>query len=216
MAEPARELPIIMTGESIPAIFEGRKGQTRRLRGLRKINEEPDAWTVEVDDGGAYFTHHHGPTIAIRCPYGQSGDRLWVRETHAIVPASAYRCSREPDGSPVAHRVDPSGTWWALYREGWTRVSPSRWRPSIFMPKWVCRLRLPVTSVRVERLQDITEADIIAEGFATTLREHDACVGLCEGFAAGWDSINAKRAPWSSNPWVWVISFERVEEGDGG
>lgn len=116
-----------------------------------------------------------------------------------------------------------------VYRAGGAETHPNRpelgkslWRPSIYMPRWASRITLEVTGVRVERLQDISPKDILAEGVVE--RSHqDPLLGKCpisafDGklypdlrslWAAGWDAINGKRAPWLSNPWVWVVSFAR-------
>jgi hypothetical protein len=119
------------------------------------------------------------------CPYGAAGDTLWVRETWAAGPPS----------KPVFYRASESAGI----------VEGTRWRPSIFMRRTDSRIALDVLEVRVERLQDITDAAIAAEGFAPTL-----AAGEAEAFGAGWDAINRKRAPWASNPWVWVVTFRRV------
>lgn len=212
-----REGPILFTGEMVREILGGSKTQTRRLRGLNKANVRPDLWRVIGQTGGVVRLHCDDVgEVRVRSPYGVAGDLLYVRETHAIVPASAYRCSREPDGSQVAHRVSPDGAWWSLYREAWTRASPGRWRPSIHMPKWAARLWLRVTVVRVERLNAISAADACAEGVLDPGHEWDGnAVYPIARFARLWDGINAKRAPWDSNPWVWVIGFERTEAPRG-
>lgn len=95
------------------------------------------------------------------------------------------------------------------------------WMPSIHMPRWASRITLEVTGVRVERLQDITEDDARAEGIEQTARlvtDRDGTYWVCDsdsdlvgGFGCLWDSLNAKRAPWESNPWVWVIEFRLRE-----
>lgn len=131
----------------------------------------------------------------IRCPYGAPGDTLWVRETW---------CSYMP-GS-VRYRADGHND------AGWT------WRPSIFMPRWASRLTLRVYGVRVERVQQITQADARAEGVVDTsgawgdLTDTDRA-GPRGAFEALWNSINAERGfGWDVNPWVWVVSFE-LEKG---
>lgn len=218
------EHPILFSGALVRAILRGRKTQTRRAVRLADGAGQPGAiahlhgreWAATwghvpqspTDHGGVPWVHRE----LIRCPYGEPGDLLWVRETWARVPAAAFRCSREDDGSMVPHRVSPDGRWWALYRAGWTRVKPADcWRPSIHMPRWASRLTLRVTEVRVERLQDISEDDAEAEGVDPYEYPSGPLAPSHRGaFFELWDKLNAQRAPWRSNPWVWVVSFERV------
>jgi len=88
-----------------------------------------------------------------------------------------------------------------------------RKRPSIFMPRWACRLLLEVVSVRVERVQEISVEDCIAEGLSSTLREHDACCDLKDKFRALWDKINGKRGyGWDVNPYIWRVEFKMVPD----
>lgn len=135
-----------------------------------------------------------GPAMIHAGPYGGPGDRLWVRETFA----------------------ETSGR--VIYRES-VPMGPGVWRPSIFMPRALSRITLEVVSVRVERLQDITDDDILAEGVTVAgvaalvgkqrSREPIAC-NLRGLWSLGWDAINGKRAPWASNPWVWRVEFRRL------
>lgn len=215
------ERPILFSGEMVRAILDGRKTQTRRVVTHRRY------WCMEErDDGSPWpffdpYVYAEPEAIEVPCPYGEPGDLLYVRETHAIVPASAYRCSREDDGSPVPHRVSPEGVpWvncWAIYREGWTRSQPSHWRPSIHMPRWASRITLRVTGVRVERVQDISTDDAFWEGVEDCHEDgHDDCFYGTAGprcsFRRLWDHINGpRRYGWDANPWVWVVEFERVE-----
>lgn len=124
-------------------------------------------------------------------PYGVPGDRLWVRETWALWDVG----ETEPR---TIFRVDEDKS-----------RTPRRWKPAIHMPRALSRIDLEVTAVRVERLQDIAEEDARAEGmdphYPPTVTEPHATL-----FQITWDSINGKRAPWSSNPWVWCVSFKRV------
>lgn len=187
------EKPILFSTEMIREIIAGRKTQTRRIIKKPKL------------DG-------HKAMTPWRCPYGPvgtEGGRLWVREAHAIVPATAYAGSTDDGVNQLPHRVSPDGTSWAVYRQGWTRCTPQRWRPSIHMPRWACRLILNVKSIRAERLQDITPNQIINEGFPRTdPRQSD--VTLRSRFANAWDKLNGKRpgGSWADNPWVWVVNFE--------
>ena len=189
------EKPILFSAAMIEQILAGNKTQTRRLIKSKGL------------DG-------HGCMQPWVCPYGKVGDsnksRLWVREAHAIVPRTAYVCSIDDGVNQLPHRVSPDGLSWAVYRQGWTRCTPGKWRPSIHMPRWACRLVLDVKEIRAERLQDITVEDIIAEGFSTRLREHDAVCDLRDQFAAAWDKIHGTGA-YKKNPWVWVVSFEVVK-----
>jgi hypothetical protein len=206
MAEPARELtevrerPVLFSGEMVRAILDGRKTQTRRLVTAKSWDPTDMVLRRVVHHGDprlgmqAYFGDEHW---GIGCPFGVPGNRLWVRETWAaMVDSSTLRAKRKP--LPTDSRrfradgeMDPGFTW----------------RPSIHMPRWASRLTLEITSVRVERLQEISEHDATAEGFNRLTRD-------CKvpKFRALWDSLYAKQAPWSDNPWVWVIAFQRIPQ----
>lgn len=193
----------------------------------RRVLKLPD-WASEVseigDDGHTIWcvSRESGCIVPI-VPQFLPHDRLWVREAHALVPYTAYAHS---DGVEVtAH----GGTYEAaIYRQGFDRSQGSiRWRPSIHMPRWASRITLIVTDVRVQRLQDISEADAVAEGvemesadppfyYVPGIWPHSiTAVGIEEpggrhaarSFAKFWDSLNAKRAPWDSNPWVVALTF---------
>lgn len=197
-----RENPILFNGEMVRAILDGRKTQTRRAVGRVSADCE-----LFVSAGGEHwqqcFRDDHGRVCGkswlTRCPYGQPGDRLWVRETW-----NADWCDH------VIYRADGGSAVAAGYSE------EPRWRPSIHMPRWACRILLDVVSVRVERLQDISRADAIAEGapgrfHAGVDREFGAAISIA-WFAKLWDSTYAKRGlGWDANPWVWVIEFTRAE-----
>lgn len=125
------------------------------------------------------------------CPYGVPGDRLWVRET--------WCADGLDDGSaPLYH-----------FRADGDHDPEATWRPSIFMPRTACRIVLDVTGVRIERVQDISEADAKAEG-PELLPDpmQDTPRRWRDSYRTLWDSINGKRAPWDSNPWVWVVEFK--------
>jgi hypothetical protein len=212
-AAAVKERPILFSGPMVRALLAGTKTQTRRIVKPQPTSDRP---IIAIADDGVW-----------RCPYGQVGDRLWVRETCAIVPATAYRCSRDvgPDGklAQVPHRSSPDGHSWAVYRQGWTRCAPEPWRPSIHMPRWAARLALTITEVRVQRLHDISEADAAAEGVQRIAATSTAAGGwpcplLDTGigvvvdtarvaFTGLWRSINGA-ASWDANPWVWALTFE--------
>jgi hypothetical protein len=179
----------------IRALLEGRKTQTRRIvkpgppDGLA-MHASGDGWRYEGVD-------YRGDAVE-RCPYGVPGDRLWVREAWS-----------EHVGSFGESRV-------AFYRaDGDERAGP--WKPSIHMPRWASRITLELTDVRVQRLQEISEEDAKAEGIQTddmnhVVRPDGINWGGARGeFAALWESINGKRAPWDSNPFVWCLTFKLVK-----
>jgi len=204
-----KDHPIIFSGEMVRAILDERKTQTRRVLKLHPEHNAlapfQDGLPTEEYYGGWPYG---GCARQLRCPYGVPGDRLWVRETHLIVGG------KDSPNPRVVYRATDNGEW----------VSPV-WSPSIFLPKRFARLWLEVTAVRVERVQEISEADAIAEGvyvhatpggkdYYTALpgRSRDGKWSASEAFGELWDNINAKRGyGWDANPWVWVLEFKRVE-----
>lgn len=241
-----QERPILFKGEMVRAILEGRKTQTRRV-----VKPQPDK-----DGGWKGCTSIGDHNIDEFCPYGQLGDRLWVRETWRIVgwwegepywieykdgtrkeePGDSLDYDEDKyaelsmqcdnDCMDAGLKTDEDGA----YHIPEEQEVPTRWRPSIFMPRWASRLTLEITGLRVERLQEISDADVAAEGVSVVFHEpgkfgiENPCatgnVELPNGhhvystargcFAALWDSINGKKHPWESNPWVWVISFNKI------
>jgi hypothetical protein len=123
-----------------------------------------------------------------RCPYGEPGARLWVRETFTAHGAFGT------DGR-IAYRADASGG---------KEPHGLNWKPSIFMPRKASRITLEIVGVRVERLQDISERDAIAEGV-----ERDAMCGPCSWYQMIWEKINGKGS-WAKNSFVWVLEFKRI------
>lgn len=199
--------PILFKDEMIRAILEGRKTQTRRVIKPQPLaltsDGLPFAQTADDERFGRL-----GKVIA--CPYGQSGDQLWVRETFTDEAGGIWPYL----GEHISYRADP--------------LQPlcERWTPSIHMPRWASRIALELTGVRVERLQNISEADAIAEGAEGhyiengwywrnyLLTDEDAAVSpmfTCpkESFRSLWESINGADSR-EANPWVWVIQFKRI------
>lgn len=180
------EHPILFSTEMVRAILDGRKTMTRRIikRGVvgRMMSGDQILWP--------YIYDKQGKSVAVPCPYGQPGDLLWVRE--------AWKLS--PRGNAL-YRADP-----ALGPDSYEKG----WRPSIHMPRWASRINLEVTGVRVERVQDISEDDAIAEGMEI-VPVGTATWTNRQSFSILWDKINAKRShSWDSNPWVWVVEFKRT------
>lgn len=218
-----KERPILFSGPMVRAILDGRKTQTRRVvtpsRYMLRYTEERHGGfssLAQANEAAASAARSHlamGNTE--RLPYGHPGDRLYVRETHALVPRTAYAQS---DG--VQQTLNPLDNHdAAIYREGWERSQGGlRWRPSIHMPRWASRITLEVTAVRVERVQEITAADCIAEGIPSRGVDRDgACIASAIMYIGDyetlWNRLNAKRGyGWDVNPWVWVIEFKRLTE----
>jgi hypothetical protein len=187
-----KDRPILFNGPMVRALLDGRKTQTRRAMKLQPIKDV--SWA-----GGHYIPGSkrtegsrisvEAPYVGLACPYGQPGDRLWVRET--------WMYGQEPK---------------AIYRAD-TPVTPDgqAWRPSIHMPRAVSRITLEIVSVRVERLQDISEADAEAEGvgFLRHVPDVDETLTAKQLYDALWESINGNGS-WNENPWVWVVEFKKV------
>lgn len=205
-----KERPILFSAPMVRALLDGSKTQTRRVVKSQPTNgwefENPPVFgritSPHPKRGrfGAFIQRGLGTdfpeTDLIPCPYGQSGDRLWVRETwchkwddmHGYLDEYWYRAS-----TPDVDHADGDGK--------------SPWKPSIHMPRAASRITLEITGVRVERLQAISEADAIAEG-----AQWAACGSPQEGshkagYAQLWESINGPGS-WDKNPWVWVVEFK--------
>ena len=190
------EKPIIFSAPMVRAILEDRKTQTRRVivsdRSRPRCSANPASGRLVYHDGAAWdasalqeFQGGNSLMKAIsKCPYGIPGSRLWVREKFRI-----------GQGQKILYH-DSQSRW----AEG------MRWKSSIHMPRSASRLTLEITAVRVERLHAISEDDAKAEGVQGigAFRELYSCL---------WDEINAKRGhPWESNPWIWVLTFKRLEK----
>ncbi len=213
------EHPLIYSAPMVNATLAGRKKVTRRMSGLSKINQSPDSYELfgllssardSTDCGLWAFGGEGVPNQVIRCPYGIVGDTLWVREkwTGTWLGNGNMHLAYAADGGeseirPPSEYVLPKAA-----------AKPSNWVTPLFMPRWASRITLEITGVRVERLQEITEADAIAEG----IRFHESSKvwgdGLCystakEAFEHLWGSINGAES-WVVNPFVWVVEFRKV------
>ena len=199
-----KERPIIFSGDMVRAILAGRKTMTRRVV---KMATHPQAERVQHFEGLRWdWLRYDGLRLStFKCPFGKTGDRLWVRETFRLSDpndCACYEPCRCRSGQPM-YRAD-----------GHYHDMEYKWKPSIYMPRWSSRITLEVTGVRVERLQDISEEDAQAEGAPLELGVLERTIlgakaRYRSGFVRLWESINGPGS-WDANPWVWCISFKRV------
>jgi len=234
-----KERPILFSGPMVRAILEGRKTVTRRVMKpqptvCNRPGLDPGHWwpsrahqhmlhvenELQNGEGGWEGLAEHA------CPYGETGDRLWVRETWIPDPEDdgswGYMQWSGCKGSPltdIPKRFQKPEH--CIHRATWSG-SDLLWRPSIHMPRWACRILLEITAVRVERLQDISGDQAEAEGvdssmcrqfLETSPSRHECNEAVIHGFAGLWASINGDDS-WRANPWVWVVEFKRVEQGE--
>jgi len=219
MITAIKERPILFSAPMVRAILEKRKTQTRRVADQKTVNECEGTFGAALD-------------LLTRCPFGQPGDRLWVRETFAIEttmdwPGSLrseheYAKKHCEDGRPHKIVTHPEGgTYYRLPHYRATDPEPQlvceskkcatcrdrdygpHWKPSIHMPRWASRITLEITDVRVERLQEIDAVDAVAEGMEQFTETPPDFL-----FRELWDSIYKN---WDANPFVWVVSFKMVK-----
>lgn len=215
----SREIPIIFNSDMVRAILSGQKTQTRR-----PVKVQPHGVGSWVKHGDKWAFPNVNPYCSARCPFGQPGDLLWVRETWSQIDDTEFGGERWID-----YRATPRYPESSVRRPaGWddeAENTPLRWRPSIHMPRWASRILLRVTAVRIERVQDISEQDAWAEGCPKgDLWVPNATGGLMppkgkcltnsfptspHWFSCVWNGIYGN---WAANPWVWVIEFERVTD----
>jgi hypothetical protein len=186
--------PIIFSTPMVQAILDGKKTQTRRVI---KIDDAPENWKISIAGTSIVRTEPYD----VKLPRYAAGDILWVRETWCerlgVVDKGLYIYKAHVEPQDEIHQY---------------ALDQNKWRPSIFMPREAARLFLRVKNVRVERLQDITEEDARAEGMSKTLVDGVVFISAKGNFHVFWDSLNIKRGyGWDTNPWVWVIEFERVK-----
>ena len=219
-----KEKPILFSAPMVRAILAGTKTQTRRVvkyaitgpnqpHGIFDWHNAKGEWLAA--HGGAF--DFEKTNAALLCPYGQPGDRLWVRETWRYTASTLEESRAITEDITSGIAVD----WRATYIDrcmkelGFSREEAEMaddfetWRPSIHMPRWASRILLEVVSVRVERLNDISEADANAEGCNEPARDQD-WTQCRRWYRALWDQINGTGS-WEANPWVWVISFKRID-----
>ncbi|WP_225182133.1 ASCH domain-containing protein [Pectobacterium aroidearum] len=195
-----KERPIIFNAEMVRAILDGRKTQTRRV-----VRHQPDEDGLARLSGGPWMDTSEK---VYRCPYGEVGDRLWVREAFRVH-------SRATDVATLVYRASERNSWTEQTRRVPVSacgkpVSPEKWTPSIHMPRWASRITLEITAVRVERLASISNADAAKEGYPANPEPYGGQMDQWLWFRQLWDGIYPDKS-FKVNPWVWVIEFKRVE-----
>lgn len=209
-AEAMKERPILFSGAMVRAILEGIKTQTRRI--VKPVLGPRADWTpwegvgwkpngLMADIPSEAFSK------MLYCPYGEVGDYLWVKETFQT---GEFACN------------EPRGFVYRATELDWETCEGWKWKPSIFMPRAASRISLEITGMQIERLQDITGEDCVAEGIP--LENHkcgcERCATTSElctatqsdlvmAYQELWDSINGKGS-WAKNPYVWVLEFRRI------
>ena len=235
-----KEIGIIMSGDHPLKCLDGTKTMTRRTWGLEVVNQYPSDWQFrQTENDMAVFRliHKHWGDVVFprsqprgirgeepnleflfKCPYGQVGDRLWVRETWAAENRYDHlQPSEIPDTAKIYYvdKLIHLAGGYSLF------VEMGKIRSSMFMCRWMSRITLEITEIRAERLQEISEEDAKAEGaeygeaisIYPDTKEYEQWEGYRAGFIELWNSLNAKRGyGWETNPWVWVISFKRLDE----
>jgi hypothetical protein len=195
----------------VRAILDGRKTQTRRVVKPQPIYDGKFAGNWKIVGKNGHEAATCSPLVGELCPHGRQDDRLWVRENFCpIYPQDpTYN-----GGSPIEY--DYAATYQHGNRLGDCIGIKKRWKPSIHMPRAASRITLEITGVRVERLQDISGADALAEGITLHLNHrnkprYNIC-GPVQTYRDLWEEINGPGS-WEANPWVWAVSFKRVEGG---
>lgn len=225
-----KERPILFSAPMVRAILDGSKTQTRRIVKPQPFIDDMGNFCWNGMNFGQDFDGPHIQAIAspvpssktkrVHCPYGKPGDRLWVRETWAAGISTG--CSWHAQEGPV----DQMQEFQIRYRSDGDDGFFGKWRPSIFMPRRYSRITLEITGARVQRLQDINEADAIAEGikrhysgwwpYKTMFFEADGVTPANylrdprDSYRQLWESINGDGS-WSANSWVWVVEFRRIK-----
>ena len=253
-----KEKPILFNAEMVRAILDGRKTQTRRIvKPHPPAGFEWQGVILETTgdqrDVGKASWRLYPDSHNVRCPYGLTDDHLWVKEAWRIYgwhDGEPYYLQYKADGAKLDEPGDSEYMDEDKYLQYYMDSSddcekaglktegdfyvfedgepPTRWRPSIFMPRWASRISLEITKMRVERLQDITYEDAVGEGtpgagliggniamLVTGTDNMEDCEKELRKsmFASLWDEINKKRGyGWEVNPWVWVIDFERIDQ----
>jgi hypothetical protein len=234
-----KERPIIFSAPMVRAILDGKKTQTRRLVGLNTLqrSETPGydwTWRGQAPirsiaqqrryPGGCWQDVTDAGLVAL-CPYGAVGDRLWVREAFARFSVGEGLDTPVPECVAYRATCDDEGRFeYANTRGELLVLRVTKWTSPIYMPRWASRITLEIADVRVQRLQDMSEDDARAEGvdgphFGRWNGTDGAIVPAADepprpwahSFAVAWQEVHGDGA-WFANPWVWALTFKRVEQ----
>jgi hypothetical protein len=250
-----KERGIPFSASMVCALREGLKSQTRRVlfpqpdpcnhapwpNERTKWVHDADGWHCGVCGNGVELARRKSGVKGITCPYGVEGDRLWVREAWRVpqsldemdakgIAEAASVAGYDKPWAPIRYEADgalSSQEEWRTFGNGHQLAVPGRYRHGRFMPRWASRISLDVTGIRIERLQDISEADALAEGVERA-RAVDGEPVLYRDYAMGekrdvaewfsspvdsyrtlWEAINGKGS-WNNNPWVWAVAAKRA------
>lgn len=223
---------ISFSGNSIPQILDGQKDQTRRPAKLPKpLRVRGWEATTDLTEGGRVIPvfRHTRSEIAIRCPYGQVGDRLWVKEAFAYSVKDHTEAleheEHDPDHHDIVYRADSDGHGEWIHYDADGKRSPMAppWRSPRFMPRWASRMIIELTQVRAQFVQDISEEDARREGVERDTEPCDhtrlsceeiGCLGQTHrsGFCELWEKLHGPGA-WEKNGPLWALTFKIVEGG---
>ncbi|SXE20087.1 ASCH domain-containing protein [Klebsiella variicola] len=223
------ERGMIFNGEMVRALLDGRKTQTRRIMKVQPSEDfTPMNMALETDYKARWYTPGvvdkdgylqpaskkvfgvSNENEGYSCPFGAVGDRIWVREAFRVhslatdVATLVYKASERNSWTEQTHRVPV-----AVCNKP---ATPEKWTPSLHMPRWASRILLEITDVRVERLNSISEEDAGREGYPAVPAPYGGHMDKWLWFRQLWDGIYPEQS-FKHNPWVWVISFKRVEGG---
>lgn len=218
-----KERPILFSGPMVRSLLAGTKTQTRRAVKFPKWADASEDLEFSSDDGlPAALCGETGCYSDLICPYGVPGELLWVREawrtakcldelSPAEIGNKCVEAGYTRPWAPLRFEADGVESNWSGFGSTEKREQPGRYRNSQFMPRWCSRITLRITDVRAQRLQEISEADAIAEGCpAVSVYDLDCdSVAPSKHYRDLWESINGAGS-WAENPWVWALSFEVV------
>lgn len=194
------------TTDEVRALIEGRKTQMRHTLKVQPVdcdNYDGIALLFDIEGSEEYKVIGDKPFT----PPCTVGDLIYVREPHAFVPATAYRCSAGIEQTIHPHNEHNA----CVYKENFDRCVDFTWFSGARMPRWPSRLTLKVTSVRVERVQNISKQDAEAEGFnLPPVAGMSYAIGARTNFRMAWERLYGES--WSRNDWVWVIDFEVIRK----